>query len=378
MNEKTPSRSQAERALRLAAYLRKHSDEEHPVKPRQMEQYFAGCEMPGFLGDKKTRQKLLQGVAAVLNSDEQGHPLPEEQWRLHFHTPEENEDEPDGKRVYHVMRELYYRQEFTRDEIDMLIGGVQFYEPADADARRKLIAKIKEHLATAFYQPDTEYIEMIKRPESVHNELLRRNLALLQEAIRDKVKIAFVFSGYDCRKRLVPTSREKYILSPYYIVAYASRYYLLGASDKHKNLSIWRVDLMTDIVIPGRDMKAGNKGVPAMKKADAAGVPAKWDERFVYRHLNMSFDEPVEITLRITPPENDRLPGYTFLHDWFGDTFRFMGQEDGCGIVKVMCSPYAMANWALQYADRVEVVAPESVRQMVAQKVESLRDKYLK
>ena len=43
-----------------------------------------------------------------------------------------------------------------------------------------------------------------------------------------------------------------------------------------------------------------------------------------------------------------------------------------------MCSPYAMANWALQYSDRVEVLEPENVRSAVIEKINALNSKYIK
>lgn len=70
---------------------------------------------------------------------------------------------------------------------------------------------------------------------------------------------------------------------------------------------------------------------------------------------------------------------YTFLHDWFGDKFRYVGTEKSApydDIVEVKCSPFAMVNWALQYSGRVEVTAPEDVRNRVIEKIRMLNDKY--
>ena len=71
---------------------------------------------------------------------------------------------------------------------------------------------------------------------------------------------------------------------------------------------------------------------------------------------------------------------YTFLHDWFGNTFKFTGtdkENPDYDIVEVMCSPYAMVNWALQYSDRVEVLEPENVRSAVIEKINALNTKYI-
>lgn len=67
------------------------------------------------------------------------------------------------------------------------------------------------------------------------------------------------------------------------------------------------------------------------------------------------------------------------MHDWFGDKFKVVETEKAApydDIVKVECSPFAMTHWALQYCDRVEVIAPEEVRNRVIEKIKNLNTKY--
>lgn len=99
--------------------------------------------------------------------------------------------------------------------------------------------------------------------------------------------------------------------------------------------------------------------------------------------MHMSFDKPVPIELRIIPggggKAERRRPDYTFLYDWFGDTFRYERTETDPpygDIVRVVCSPFGMVNWALQYSDRVEVLKPEVVREQVIEKIKNLTQKY--
>ena len=44
--------------------------------------------------------------------------------------------------------------------------------------------------------------------------------------------------------------------------------------------------------------------------------------------------------------------------------------------MRVNCSPYAMANWAMQYSGRVEVLEPQSVRESIVEKIQALNQKY--
>ena len=142
---------------------------------------------------------------------------------------------------------------------------------------------------------------------------------------------------------------------------------------------------MTDMEIPNTGEKPGSYGIPRVPKRAVENLPQEWSEDFHLKHLNMSFDKPVRITLRIKsrkregdPPGRIR-PDYTFLHDWFGDNFRYIYTEKEApydDIVHVECSPFGMVNWALQYSDRVEVLAPKSVRERVIEKIRNLKETY--
>ena len=151
-------------------------------------------------------------------------------------------------------------------------------------------------------------------------------------------------------------------------------------------MSTWRIDLMTDVVIPCKNENLNITGVRAIKKTEVENLPKEWNEDFQLSHLNMSFDKPVPIKLRIKSPKRKDDPtkrvrvDYTFLYDWFGDTFKYIGTEKTepyNDIVEVVCSPYGMVNWALQYSDRVEVVEPVEVRDKVVEKIRLLMQKYL-
>lgn len=116
--------------------------------------------------------------------------------------------------------------------------------------------------------------------------------------------------------------------------------------------------------------------VQVLKKARTArnkiqNMPSEWTDDFQFSHLNMSYDKPERIRLRIREDDGGT-PPYTFLRDWFGETYRCVGKDE----VEVDCSPFGMVNWAMQYSDRVEVLAPEHVRQAVIEKIKRMSKKY--
>lgn len=400
-----------ERGWHILEYLRRNTDAEHPVASRSA--MVEDCErfdsdMLQYINDKDTFKSALLNLANALNCDADGHPLPQEQWRVIYETylkkfgvadgaieddPDRPGDEEDSgeqvgnpskpkHKVSPPVHNLYYQHTFSYQEINSLIEGVLFSRTLDTREANLLVKKIEQNLTTKFYPRGPKSICKVRETMPGNWEQLRGNLLLIQRAIDERAKLAFRFNSYNRRRELVPVRETRDIVSPYYCVAYAGRYYLLACQEKQREtgperrMSIWRIDLMTEMECLGPMERV-------LDKRQVENLPQEWDETFPLTHLNMSFDKPIPITLRLVNPwagqDGGTWTNYTFLVDWFGSSFRYERTETEplCGdIVRVMCSPFGMVNWALQYSDRVEVLEPASVREMVAEKIRGLNRKY--
>lgn len=398
MKEPKERFSKLERAFKILEYLKNNSDSEHTVTQAALRRE---SEIEPYMGDKETYNDTIVKMAMALNFDEYG-VKPEDEWKLIFKDfvkkfgaesldESDSEDEYDDNQTMRI-RGLYYNHTFTYEEINSMIESILFSKTIDTESANKIIEKIENNLTTKFYKKGAKNICRVKEPVLADREILRKNLLTIQRAIDGGVQISFTFNGYDKYKKLVPNYNKKDTVSPYYIVASGGRYYLLACKElafsekTFRNMSIWRIDLMSEIEIPGRDEKHNINGIPSVSKWKVDNLPQSWSEDFQLSHLNMSFDNPVKIKLRIKSPKEKDNPSkplrvdYTFMYDWFGDTFKYIRTEESepyDDIVEVKCSPYAMANWALQYSDRVEIIEPESVRNMVIKKVMSLNKKYI-
>lgn len=393
-----------ERMFKVWEYLKNNTDKEHPTTQAEMRK---SPEVSEFIGDKETFNRLIKDMARTMNSDEFGY-KPEKDWKIYFHDfkklygddAEDFDAEADlgSEEAYDEFADqtmhidgLYYNRTFSYDEINSIIEGIMATKTLDTKSAGKLIEKVEQNLTTRFYKKGAKRICKVMEPELADREQLRINLLTIQKAIDNNVQISFRFNGYTYQKKLEPIKDRKDTVSPYYIVASGGRYYLLACKEvvikgkTVRNMSIWRIDLMTDIEIPGINEQLELKGIPRIPKKDVENLPQEWTEDFQLKHLNMSYDKPVWITLKIKSPKHEDDPArriradYTFLHDWFGDNFKYVETEKTApydDIVKVECSPFAMTHWALQYSDRVEVVAPEEVRNSVMEKIRNLDDKY--
>lgn len=393
------------RMYKIWDYLKRNTDREHPIiKLKEMREDET---IERYMGDKETFNRLIKDMAWALNWDET-ECKPREERKIYFQSFEEyceewkkslaeevDDESQEGffeeynKRSMHL-KKLYYNRTFSYQEIDALIESIWGSGTLDMKTSQQLIEKIEENLTTKFYKKSARHICKAMKPELADREQLRENLLTIQKAINNNVQVCFQFNGYTYDKKL-EANGKKYTVSPYYIVADGGRYYLLACMPHEKNghtekkMSIWRIDLMTEIDIPGANEELGIPGNRRIPKKKVENLPLEWDESFQLKHLNMSFDRPERIKLRIKSEKRADDPtqrvraDYTFLHDWFGDRFQFIESEKEPpydDIVTVECSPYGMVNWALQYSDRVEVLEPEHVRREVVRKVEALARKY--
>lgn len=396
--DKLPTRSVPEKTIRFLEYLRKHTDKGHPLKSiKDAKEVFSKDGL--HLGSDNTIREFYKNIADAYNLDIGQHTLPLSEWRIIYDGyvklyggaddeedsfGEDDFDKPGADREQY--RNLYYVPELSYDEIDALIEAVQLSPTLNRKETEKLILTLENEFTSEYYRKGARSICKIHGRESCDRELLRENLLTIQQAISDGVQIAYRFNGYTKDKKLAPMRDYKRQASPYYIVANDGRYYLMAANERYKHSGpyIIRIDLMTEVEIPERDEKRNRKGIPAIPKREVAGLSPEWEEDFPMRHINMSYGAPISIKMRIKNEKKEdghtsKEPVYTFLHDYFGDAYRYLGvdaNDRDYDIVAVRCTSFGMENFAMQYADRMEVLEPLELREKIREKVQRLAEKY--
>jgi hypothetical protein len=283
------------------------------------------------------------------------------------------------------LKNLRYVHDFSNGELDQLMHAVNFDSSLSLGDKQKLMEKLQatasDYYKSPYYNKDTNKVKFYDYgiytrldTYSKGNSELAKNIKMIQSAINDRVKIQFTFNGYnrnhELETRTIRTANGKYTVSPYYIVIYQEFYYLLGAFDNPDKPNIYRIDLMTEV-----EMAVDEKGkwIETWPIRRVPGLPTrdKWNpELFMREHLYMFYDEPRNVTLQI------RNTDYTFLHDWFGDTYsarRTPSGKEGYDLVDVRCPTDAMVHFALQWSDRVEVMN-EDIRELIREKVKKMQE----
>lgn len=395
--DKLPNLPLPEKTIRFLEYLRKHTDKDHPLRSiKDAKEAFRKDRL--HLGSDNTIREFYRSIADAYNLDIEQHPLPQSEWRIMYDgyvkLYGDTEDEKDlfGEENPDVMyegreqfRNLYYIPEFSYEEIDALVEAVQLSPTLNQEETSKLISNLEEAFTSKYYQKGARRICKI-HGKSCGRDFLRANLLTIQQAIKDGVQIEYRFNGYTKDKKLMPMGSYKRNASPYYIVANGGRYYLLATNERYKHLGsyIIRIDLMTEVEIPGRNEELGIPGKLRIPQSEVAGLPPEWEEDFPMRHINMSYGAPILIKMRIKNEKKEdgytpKEPAYTFLHDYFGDSYRYQGVDENDAdydIVTVRCTSFGMENFAMQYADKMEVLEPQGLRETIREKAQRLVEKY--
>ena len=295
--------------------------------------------------------------------------------KLDLELDESDEDNVDQSEKYDALLKrvppvtnLRYVHDFSFDELDTIINALYFSKTVNEEERDRLIYKLAK-LSSKRYQKKW-FSENNNRPviknifqgivnnNDASRTELKKNIALIQSAIDEKVKIQFIMNVYNAERELVPSKIDdsgKTIWSkvtPYHILIYNDKYYMLANCKPYSNVSVWRIDLMSNVKL------LEEEGRP---KREIKGMSDTWNgQEYMEKHLHMSYDAPTNVRLKVS---NEY---YTMMVDWFGNNFVKRREfDEKYDVVTVTCSEQAMINWAMQYSDVVEVLGPPSVQNAI-------------
>jgi len=263
----------------------------------------------------------------------------------------------------------YYNHDFDDAELRMLIDSVLFSRTIPGGQAQELIDKITK-LSNVYFTNKVKHV--CNLPELAHtdNKQTMYNVELIDDAISEGRKIAFVYNAYGTDKQLHPRREEKYVVNPYQMVASNGKYYLICNYDKYDNLSNYRIDRMTEVEILDEPVKDRSL---VREMEQGLNLPKHMAE-----HIYMFSDKPETIVLRVNQD------AMSDMVDWFGKSFDVLPAsmaekyylhgkaKENQVYVKVNCSHKAMFHWAMQYGTTVEVVSPEHLRDEIKKAVSNM------
>ncbi len=265
-----------------------------------------------------------------------------------------------------IMSSIYLNREFTKPELRLLIDSLLFSKHLPYSQCKELILKL-ETLSNKYFKAHMDYIFTMPEDKTNNNQVFY-NIDLLDEAIHKNRKISFKYLDYGTDKKqhvkCGDDGKERvYIISPYQMVAKEGKYYLICNYDKYDDISNYRVDRITDIVI--LDEKA--KPFESLKWANGQKMDLA---DYMKKHVYMYSSEDTGVKFRIIKPM------ISDVIDMFGKDVRFYDETEDKVCVKANVNEAAMIQFAKNYAPDVEVLEPIALREQVKDELKKALEVY--
>lgn len=313
--------------------LKVHSDENHPLTQQQILRL-----LKSEYGVEQCDRRSVK--ANVLSLIDMGYEISMEE----------------GEGYYLMTREL------EDEELRWLIDAVLFSRAIPAGQAKSLITKL-EDMGNKYFESKVSHVSTMSDLPRTKNSMVMHNVNAINDAIDQKKKIAFRYSGYGVDLKLHDKGRT-YKANPYQMIAANGYYYLLSNMDAYDNIAYFRIDKMSKVEILEEKVKP-------MKQV--AGLENGLDlPKHMAEHFYMFTGESDIIKLKCDAWAIDSLA------DWFGKDMRIVenNEEEKYVIVSMKCNLNAMFYLALQYGPNVEVLEPKTLREEIKEAIGKIADKY--
>ncbi|WP_026512174.1 helix-turn-helix transcriptional regulator [Butyrivibrio sp. LC3010] len=311
--------------------LRRYSDEEHPLTQQKIIKI-----LKNDYGVEKIDRRSVK--ANVQSLSDMGYEISMEEGAGYF----------------------LISREFEDAELRMLIDSVLFSKTISDAYAKRLIEKLKS-FGNIYFDMKVSHVKPTPTLQRTDNKQVLFNVNEINDAMDQKKKISFRYNKYKADFKLHDQGKD-YIVNPYQMVASNGFYYLLGNLDKYDDVSYYRIDKMTDVVILDEKIKP---------QKDVVGLEGQLNlSKHMAEHIYMFCGESLNVKMRTTPSMMDTLV------DWFGKDFKITKSTDDVLEIMVRCNENAIFYWALQYGPYVEVIAPKKLRQDLALEISRMNAKY--
>ena len=313
--------NQKQRILEVLAYLRRESDEEHPVTVDRILAHLSGA---GFSCDRKTVMDDLATLAdagedVIVNRGRGGGCFL-------------------GDRT------------FETAELKLLIDAVQSSRFIPLDKSRRLISKLTREASVYEERRLKRELYVSGRVPSENRELFR-TVDALHAAITGDRCVSFLYYEWKADHTRRPRrDGKRYFVSPCLLSRDSDYYYLLAYDRDAAGLRHFRVDKIGGI----REEDAPREGRDEWEKIVAD--PGKYESMLFGMYSGEEATVLLSVKKDLAGVVIDRFgEGCPFLSDGEdADTFRVS--------VRVVVSPVFLS-WAVGFGDRIRILSPDWVRE---------------
>jgi len=316
--------------LLLLNTLNKYSDEEHPLSAAEL------CKLIQKEGIEAERKSICRDIAVLTRH---GADI------IYTRFP---------KQGYFIAK-----RDFELPEVRLLLDAVSTAPFITNKKTAELTGKLCELLSC--YQAEKVIKQIyIENRVKFENEQIYYTIDTINRAISEHKQIAFFY-----HHRVIVNQRSQFdegrefAISPYALLWVNDKYYLAGNYDKYDKISNFRLDRMKQVELTSTDSRPFSEVSSYQEYFDTSD--------YLKKSFNMYNGEQEMIALRCSNELLDTIV------DKFGNEIDFTCHDANAFTVRA--SVYVsegLIDWLLQYGDRVTVLSPKSLKEVMTARVEEM------
>ena len=254
-------------------------------------------------------------------------------------------------------------REFETSEIYLLCDAVGSAKFISAKKTRELLSKLNS-MISVHQKKARDNSVYFSQDDKAGNEEIYYSIDTISRAISEKKQIKFIYtSRFLGDDRTIQKTRKEMIVNPYALAWQDDHYYIIGNHAKYDNLIHLRLDKVSAVEM---------LSTPSRHFSEVSDYKDYFDTAdYTKKLFGMYGGELEEIELccskGITERVLDRFSEKIFIKKVTEDTFNFN--------IKAAVSP-TLVTWIMNYGKEIQVVKPESLKEMIKQRAEQILESY--
>lgn len=319
--------------LYILDFLKRESDEEHPVTAADI------CEYLDSQGIAAERKSVYADISALTD----------------YGADIVRSGSPRGW--------FLASREFEEPEIYLLADAVRTAGFISAAKTRELVKKLDSFVSRYQAQKRENRVYFFSCAKSVNEEIFY-SIDKINRAVSEKKKIRFEYVNRVLSPdRTIEKQKREMLISPYALTWQDDHYYVIGNYEKYDNLIHLRLDRMYKVEITDMPQRHFSEVSEYTDYFDTPDYTAK----LFGMHGGEIYDIELKCSKKITEQVADRFGEDIFI--------KKVTDEDFCFTVRAALSD-ALVSWVISYGDRVKVLEPQILRDMVVNRTENVLGLY--
>lgn len=319
--------------LYILDFLKRESDEEHPVTAADI------CEYLDSQGIAAERKSVYADISALTD----------------YGADIVRSGSPRGW--------FLASREFEEPEIYLLADAVRTAGFISAAKTRELVKKLDSFVSRYQAQKRENRVYFSSCAKSVNEEIFY-SIDKISRAVSEKKKIGFEYVNRVLSPdRTIEKQKREMLISPYALTWQDDHYYVIGNYEKYDNLIHLRLDRMYKVEITDMPQRHFSEVSEYTDYFDTPDYTAK----LFGMHGGEIYDIELKCSKKITEQVADRFGEDIFI--------KKVTDEDFCFTVRAALSD-ALVSWVISYGDRVKVLEPQILRDMVISRTEKVLGLY--